>query len=381
MESLGTRLHTGMPHPLTFRYVGVACGEGMVAGGLRLIVRGFHVTRSRPVWFMTPLARILVAVGARAGRSVWGRMSQDRKQAIKTSLMKRSNYLVGGIGSLAACGIGYYVYHIEEAPVTERNRFMMMDRQKLVKMIEQEMDTIVSRFMMGMPALPVSDPSYELVVPIMERILPVLAAINDQDLQNVQWTVILLDSPDIANAVCLPCGKILIHSGLLKVCHNQDELAFILSHEIAHVVMNHGGEIFSNQGLVNFFLLFVVAALWLIIPNDLVSFFLHKWSHSLAEVLFELPYSRQFEEEADRVGLMLLSRACFQPEKSVELWAHFPSAQTVEYLSTHPLNENRLESLRNLLPMATEVWEASQCHKLNEDAANFKTMLKKTRKT
>lgn len=349
----------------------------MLTGLDRLVVRCLHVTQRRPVWFMTPLARILVAVGARVGRKAWMRMGPERKQTIKNSLWKRSSYLAGAVGGLTACGVGYYVYHIEEAPVTGRNRFMMMNRQKLLKMIEQEMDAILPSLMMGMPPFPVSDPSYEQVVPIVKKLIPVVTAVEGVDLQDVQWTVIVLDSPDTANAVCLPCGKILIHSGLLKACHNQDELAFILSHEIAHVVMNHGGEIFSNKGLIDFFLLFVVAALWLIIPNDLVSFMLHRWSHSLVEVLFHLPYSRQLEEEADRVGLALLSSACFQPNKSVEIWTHFPSAPTVEYLSTHPLHENRLESLRNLLPMANQVWEASQCHGLQEDVANFKTTVNK----
>lgn len=344
----------------------------------RLIVRGLHVTPSRSVWFMTPLARILVAVAARAGRYAWGKVSKDKRHAVREALMKRSSYIIGGVGGLTFCGIGYYVYHIEEAPITGRSRFMMVSRQKLLKMIDLEKETIIPSLMMGKPPLPSSHPSYDQVLPILKRILPVVQ--NHSDMQDIQWTVVMLDSPDVANAVCLPSGEIFVHSGLLKACHNKDELAFILSHEVAHVLMNHGGEIFSNKGVVDFFLLFGIAALWFMIPSDLASYFLHRWFHSLAEVLFQLPYSRQLEEEADTVGLLLLSSACFEPSKSVEVWTHFPSAPSIEYLSTHPLHENRLDNLRSHLPIAREVWEASQCHKMQTETINFKNMVNKTLK-
>lgn len=346
----------------------------------RLFVRGLHTTRSLPMWFMTPLARILVAVGARAGRSVWGRMGKESRQTVKNALLKRSGYIIGGIGGTTVCGIGWYVYHIEEAPVTGRNRFMMINRHKLLKMIDHEKEAIVQSLVMGMPVLPVSDPSYSQVVPILERIILVskYRAFGGVELQDTQWTVIMLDSPDVANAVCLPSGEIIVHSGLLKACHNQDELAFVLSHEVAHVLMNHGGEIFSNKGLMDFFLLFVTAAVWFVVPSDFISYILHKWSHSLAEVLFKLPYSRQLEEEADTVGLQLLSCACFQPSKSVEVWAHLPSASSMEYLSTHPLHENRLGKLKDQLPIAKELWEANQCHKMHAETIRFKKLVSKT---
>ena len=334
---------------------------------------------SRPVWFMAPLARVLVAVGARAGRHAWGRMSKERKQAVKSAFLKRSGYIMGGIGGATGCAIGYYVYHIEEAPVTGRNRFMMVNRQKLLEMIAHEKEAILHSLTLGKTPLPQSHESYEQVVPIVKRIIPVVLQLSP-DIQDIKWRVVILDSPDVVNAVCLPSGDIFIHSGLLQACHNEDELAFILSHEVAHVLMNHGGEIFSNKGVVDFFLLFGTAALWFVIPSDLVSYLLHKWSNSLAEVLFHLPYSRQIEEEADLVGLMILSSVCYEPRKSIEVWTHFPSAPSIEYLSTHPLHENRLESLRGYLPHADDVWAASQCHKMEAETVDFKKMVNKTLK-
>lgn len=216
-----------------------------------------------------------------------------QKQAVKAGLRTRAGYILAGGAAVTSCGIGYYAYHIEEAPVTGRKRFMIVDRRKILDMINQDRDVVVSAVTMGRPLLPPSHSAFNVVIPILQRIIPTLRKhwAADADIAGVKWTLYLLDSPDIANAVCLPSGDIFIHSGLLNVCRNQDELAFILSHEVAHVVMNHGAETFSNQWLLNFLRLFVIGAIWFIIPNDLVSVLLHKWSGSLSDVLVRLPHS------------------------------------------------------------------------------------------
>lgn len=346
--------------------------------------RSLHVSPTRRAWFMAPLARVLVALGARVGRSAWSRMSKDSRQAVRSALGTRM--VLGGVGVGSACCIGYYVYHIEEAPVTKRRRFMMISRQRLTEMMEAEREELMTMVTLGRPVLPITNPAYDQVVPILQRILPVLNNhwTTDVDMEQVKWTLFIIDSPT-ANAVCLPSGEVYVHSGLLQACHNQDELALILAHEMSHVLLNHGGELFSNKGLLDFFQLFVVAAIWFVIPNDLVSALLHKYSHSLSSVLFHLPYSRQLEEEADMVGLMLMSGACFQPDTSVQVWTHLPSnsggpGQLPEYLSTHPVNEQRLVTLKELLPLANEMWAASDCGQMHDETRSFKRLVNKTLK-
>ena len=275
---------------------------------------------------MAPVARVAVAVGARLGRRFWKKMGEKERQAVKDAIKKRTGYILGGCGVASACAIGYYFAHVEEAPVTKRERFMIVNRQEMVDMIEQDKGDIISLLTQGHKVLPASHPAYSQVLPILNRIIPVMKNHWKDDINKIQWTLYIIDSPATANAVCLPTGEIFVYSGLLKICKNQDELAFILAHEVAHILMNHGGENFTNKGLMDLLLLFVIASLWLVIPSDAIAYFAHKWSNSLAEVLFQLPYSRQLEEEADMVGLMLLSSACFTPQKSIEIWNHFPSA-------------------------------------------------------
>ena len=313
-------------------------------------------------------------------------MSKDRRQAVKNTLGVRRSTVLGGLGVLSASCVGYYVYHIEEAPVTRRRRFMMINRQRLVEMMQTERTELISMITQGCPILPNSHRAYDQVIPILQRVIPVLNNHwTDSDMAEVKWTLYIVDNPNMVNALCLPSGEVFVHSGLLQACKNQDELALILSHEMAHVLMNHGGELFSNKGLLDFFQLFVVAAIWFVIPNDLVSVLLHKYSHSFAEILFHLPYSRQLEEEADKVGLMLMSGACYEPDRSVQVWTRLPDmsggpGQIPEYLSTHPVNEQRLATLKELLPVAKELWSASNCSRMQEETRSFKTLVNKTLK-
>ena len=69
------------------------------------------------------------------------------------------------------------------------------------------------------------------------------------------------------NALCLPTGDIFVYTGLVKQCRNDDELAFILSHEIAHAVLGHGMEALSRNGVLNFLQLFLIAVIWAVIPS------------------------------------------------------------------------------------------------------------------
>ena len=198
----------------------------------------------------------------------------------------------------------------------------------------------------GKEPLPTSHPIYQSTLSITTAIL---SKNWSPEFEGLNWTLFLIDDPDVINAICLPSGEIFVFTGLVNACHNNDELAFILSHEVSHAVLGHGAEGLSHKGIINFFGLVFIAIIWAIIPNDLLSYFLHRFSHSTAEVLFDYPYSRELEQEADRVGLMFAAKACFEPEKAVKIWTHLPNLNTgeqaVEFLSTHPSNERRLDSV------------------------------------
>lgn len=348
------------------------------------VQRALHTTAATKIAWL-PFARLMVALGARVGRRVWSGWNVERRKVVKEAVKRNQTFILGGLGLASSCCVGYYYLHLEEAPVTKRMRFMLMDRKQMLEIMEKEKEAMITSATLGCQVLPSSHSSYAEVIPIIQRILPVIGNHwSSTDIEGVKWTLHILDNPTLANALCMPSGEIFIHSGLLKLCKNQDELALILSHEMAHVLMNHGGEKLSKRSLVCFVQLFLIAALWAVVPSDLAAFILHRWSNSLAEVLFHLPNSRELELEADEVGYLLSSSACFDPVKSIQIWSHFPTdpnaEATEEYLSTHPINENRLECLRKLLPDAQRMALDSNCKVMEMESKNFKIVFNKALK-
>lgn len=280
-------------------------------------------------------------------------------------------------------GVGYYCAHLEETPITGRRRFMMFSRRQVVELIESEHEEVMALLLSGdARPLPHTHHDYQLVQSIISQIL----SRNWGPLfEDIKWKLYVVDSPDTVNAVCLPTGEIIVFSGMLKACQTQDELALILSHEIAHAVLGHGAEGLSHKGVWEFFMLFVIGAVWAVIPSDLVSFFTHRVLHSTAEILFDNPYSRQLESEADQVGLMFATKACYDPKRAIKIWTHLPNFnvnnKSVEYLSTHPSNESRLEVLTLMLPEAYGQWQnREECDELEGEVLEFQEKIRQSLK-
>ena len=335
---------------------------------------------------MTPLARGLVAIGARLTRSWWKRLTPERREAWRAALGRRRGIIYGSVGLLGLGAAGFYYSHVESAPVTGRRRFLMFSRDDVVKLIEEDRKTLVKELVGENAILPQKHPTYQSVLSVISQILSKNWEKWGPIFEGLHWSLYIVDSPEV-NAVCLPSGEIFVFAGLIAACHNKEELAFILSHEISHAVLGHGIEALSKRGVIDFFMLFLVATIWAIVPNDLVSYALHGWSHSTAELLFHLPYSRQLESEADEVGLMFAANACFEPEKAVKVWKHLPAPgiendEVAEYFSTHPNHARRYEQLSALMPSARAVWRENRCEVMKEEVEGFQVnisrILKKT---
>lgn len=170
-------------------------------------------------------------------------------------------------------------------------------------------------------------------------------------LTNTSWEVALFvdDSP---NAFALPGNKIGIHSGLIALTDNPDQLAAVIGHEISHVLARHSNERLSQkmalqQGLM---LSTKISA-----PNTQLG----KTALSLlglgGHYGILLPFSRLHEQEADILGLTLMAKAGFDPQHSITLWQKMAQANqqhASEFLSTHPSYHHRIETLSQHMPTA-----------------------------
>lgn len=161
------------------------------------------------------------------------------------------------------------------------------------------------------------------------------------------WEVVVFDSEQV-NAFALPGGKIGVYTGLLEVAKNEDQLATVIGHEIAHVLADHSNERLSQSQLANAGLQITSIAL----GSSQYAQYQNATMAALGlgvQYGVLLPYGRTQESEADLVGLELMAKAGFDPNQSIELWKNMAKAsggsQPPELLSTHPSHSTRIQDL------------------------------------
>ena len=166
-----------------------------------------------------------------------------------------------------------------------------------------------------------------------------------EDATKWKWEINVQESEEV-NAYCMPGGKIIVYTGLLKKTDaTEDEIAAVLGHEISHALREHGRERMSTAlvqqvGIIGF-------AMYLS-DGSLGSNTAIQAAALGATLFFALPNSREQEREADKMGIELSARAGFNPMAAVSLWRkmdQLSDAKVPEFLSTHPANENRISDL------------------------------------
>lgn len=168
------------------------------------------------------------------------------------------------------------------------------------------------------------------------------------------WLFKVIDSDEV-NAFCLPGGKVFVYTGILDlVGDNDDELAAIIGHEVAHALARHGAERSSQNNMASLGVTLGSVAAGIATNSNSVAGVSRTGGSLAARLGLLLPYSRLHESEADHIGVILAAKAGYDPRAAISLWEKMaalnegkePSAM----LSTHPLNSQRIENLEKLMP-------------------------------
>ena len=165
---------------------------------------------------------------------------------------------------------------------------------------------------------------------------------------------------DSANAFALPGGHIGVNTGLLDVATNQNQLAAVIGHEVAHVLASHANERVSTQAATQTGLSVLQAAAGL---NGAGGQQLMGLLGMGAKYGIILPFSRSHESEADTLGLNLMAQAGFDPRASIELWQNMSAnsqGQPPVWLSTHPSHGQRIEGLQAHMDEAVALYEQAR---------------------
>ncbi len=149
------------------------------------------------------------------------------------------------------------------------------------------------------------------------------------------------------NAYCMPGGRIMVYSGLIESLDTTDaELATVIAHEVAHALREHTRERVSRAYAQQLVLSGAAAVTG-------VSEGTANLANMVAQVTFQLPFSREQESEADTIGLELMARAGYDPHAAVTLWNKMSAAASggqPKFLSTHPAPKDRIKDIEKNLP-------------------------------
>lgn len=263
-----------------------------------------------------------------------------------TEYMKKTSIAVtalAGVGLLVSC---------YKNPITGRKGLNLVDESTMRSMATQEYSSFLST---NRPVQGTRD------VDMVKRVGQRMAAAVQQYLtskgqQSVisgyQWEFNLVNSNE-ANAWCMPGGKVVVYSGILPVVQNENGLAVVMGHEIAHAIARHGNERMSQQMAAQGLGAGLSVALS---SQPAATRNVFNTVYGVGSQLGTLAYSRKHESEADHMGLIFMAMAGYNPSEAVPFWQRMANLgggqKPPELLSTHPSDARRVAQIREWLPEA-----------------------------
>ena len=242
-------------------------------------------------------------------------------------------------------------------PITGRRQLSLLSQAELVGMAAQDYEQFVSESTVSRDPM-----ARRKVATVGERVSRATSEFlrdngMDYELSLYSWEFELIED-DAANAFCMPGGKIVVFTGLLPVAETDEGLAVVVAHEVAHAIANHGGERMSQLLLAQLGGMALSKALEEK-PEETRDLAMLAYGVG-SQVAVLLPYSRQHESEADRIGLVLMAKAGYDPREALSFWqrmAESSEGEPPEFLSTHPSHSTRIEDIRRHMPEALAAYE------------------------
>lgn len=242
-------------------------------------------------------------------------------------------------------------------PITGRRQLNLLPESEMMSMSLQNYQQVLTET----PPLPKSDQRVQMVQRIGQRLADAATTYLKQNgaadrVEGFNWEFNVIDDPTV-NAWCMPGGKVVVYTGILPITKDEPSLALVLGHEIAHAIARHGNERMS-QALAVEGAGMTLQAMASQKPSLTSDLFLQ--SFGVGSQLGMLAYSRSHESEADKMGLVFMAMAGYDPRIAPDFWKRM-SAQggqkPPELLSTHPSDERRIADLEAYMPEALKYYK------------------------
>ena len=257
---------------------------------------------------------------------------------------------------LMICSV--FVFSCSTVPVTGRKQLSLVPQSEMLAMSTQEYSSFLKQ-----NKLSSDQKATSLVRAVGGKIQGAVEryfrekGMSDQ-LNGYKWEFNLVDSKEV-NAWCMPGGKVVVYTGILPVTKDDNGLAVVMGHEIAHAVAQHGNERMSQELLAQYGGMALSEAL-ASKPAETKQLWMSAFGAGV-QVGALLPFSRTQESEADHLGLIFMAMAGYDPQGAVTFWQRMAQQSggnaPPEFLSTHPSDQSRIEKIQGELPEAMKYYK------------------------
>lgn len=256
--------------------------------------------------------------------------------------------------------VGMIVYACASVPVTGRKQLSLISNAELLPMVNQQYSEVINQ-----GPLSKNQEQTQLVkrvgVRIQKAVEEYMASVGQSAyLKDFAWEFNLIDDPKTVNAWCMPGGKVAFYTGIMPICQNEEGVAVVMGHEVAHAIANHGGERMSTQMVAQYGLNTIGQLMG---QNPTAGKELLMQAVGAGAGVGMLKFSREHESEADRMGLIFMAMAGYDPKSAPKFWERM-SAQSggqapPEFLSTHPSHDTRIKDLNGWIPEAMKYYKSN----------------------
>jgi predicted Zn-dependent protease len=242
--------------------------------------------------------------------------------------------------------IAFFVFaqSCSKVPITNRKQFKLLPSSTMMSMSATNYDAFLKENQLS---------NNKANTAIVKRTGAKISAAVEGYLASINRSKLV-----VPNAWCMPGGKVVFYEGILPYTKTEAGAAVVMGHEIAHAVAKHGNERMSQQLMIQLGGVALDVALKEK-PEQTRSIFLQAYGLG-SQVGVTLPYSRKHEYEADKLGMVFMAKAGYNPEEAVKFWERMSKAggnKPPEFLSTHPSDENRVKELKAFLPKAMKYYK------------------------
>lgn len=257
--------------------------------------------------------------------------------------------------------IALLAYDCTTVPVTGRRQLSLVSNDEILPMSYGSYKTVLD-------SAKLSDDKEQVAMVktvgknIQQAVEAYLAQNNWSDqLEGYNWEFNLIED-DVVNAWCMPGGKVAFYTGIMPICQDEKGVAVVMGHEVAHAIANHGAERMS-QGLVQQMGGVALDVALSQEPNETRQMFGMAYGMA-SNVGAMLPFSRLHESEADKMGLIFMAMAGYDPREAPKFWermaANSGGGAPPEFLSTHPSPQTRINDLNAQVPEALKYYKEGE---------------------